>query len=157
MEERHPEPGTEANDSMAAAVASSSSEARRESWDKQPGTKRRYKVNRLKRSIDALVGKPKNNSTFQNRPDEYFAHVYVDRNLWQGVVFLAKANGVTRKQVVHQALQAGLSRLLGEAVLEINRRAASQDEDGLPPRRTPLTRELKRLAREKGLEIGDVL
>jgi hypothetical protein len=121
-------------------------------------SRRGFRTHRVKRAVRALMGMKKVNSTLQREKDgRYFGHVWLDRQLYEAVSFLARANGCTKKQLVHDALQAGLSGLLAQAILEANRQAASQAENGLPPRRTPLARELRRLAREKGLDVGDSL
>ena len=120
-----------------------------------PYSKRKYKVRRLRRSFRALVGAKKNDTTFQRRPDRYFAHVYVNRSIWGAICFLSKLNRLTRMETVHQILEAGLSRILGNAIMEDNRRVATLREQGLPPKPTHLVHEFVRWAKRMGYDVGD--
>ena len=118
-------------------------------------SKRQYNVRRLRRSFRALVGARKKDTTFHRRPDRYFAHVYVDQKTWEAVCFLSKANRLTRIETVHQILEAGLSRILGNAILESNRRVAALREQGLPAKPTHLVKEFVHWSKSKGYEFGD--
>jgi hypothetical protein len=117
--------------------------------------KHTYKVRRFRRSMKVLVGRKKRDTTFVRRPDRYFAHVYVNRRLWEAICFLSKTNRLSRMETVHQILEAGLSRILGNAILEDNRRAAALREQGLSAKPTHLVLAFVRWAKRRGYDIGD--
>jgi hypothetical protein len=117
------------------------------------GEKRKYNMHRLRRSVRALVGTKKSDTTFQRRADRYHAHVYVSRDLWEAISFLAKVNGFSKMETVHQMLEAGISRTLAEAIAESNRREAEMREHNMPPTPTQLVLELIRWAKSKGYTI----
>jgi hypothetical protein len=118
-------------------------------------SKRRYRVRRIRRSFRTLVGAKKRGTTFQRQPERYFAHVYINRRLWEGICFLSEANRLTRMETVHQILEAGLSRILGNAILENNRREAALREQGLPAKPTHMLKEFVHWAKNKGYNVGD--
>jgi hypothetical protein len=113
-------------------------------------SRQRHKVKLL---VRAVLGKENKNVTFNTQRERYYSHVYVSRRLWLAVCLLAKANGLTRMQVVDQVLEVGLSRVLGDAVLEQLRRSElSKQGRQSPP--SPIIKELKRLAKARGYNPG---
>jgi hypothetical protein len=121
-------------------------------------SRRKYNRHRVRRAVRSLIGGKRQNTTLEREKDgRYFGHVWIDKQTHEAVSFLARVNGRTKKQLVHEALQAGLSRLLGEAIMEANKRAASQAEGGVPPKRMPFMREIERMAKQKGLDVGGIL
>jgi len=121
-------------------------------------TKRSYTVHRLRRSVRALIGPKKEDTTLKREKNgSYYGHVWLDRELYQGLSFFARVNHVTLKEATRQALRAGLSRLLGDGIRESTRREAALREQGLPAKPTPLTREIKRRAKARGFHLGEDL
>ncbi len=123
---------------------------------KNPYEKHNYKKNRLKRSFQALVGTKNSNKTFQEQPDRYYAHVYVEKRLWEAISFLAKVNGLTKMETVNQLLELGISRMLGTAIAENNQAMIEMDKDERRKTRTRLIQYLIRWAKSKGYEVGDI-
>jgi hypothetical protein len=122
------------------------------------GSKRPYRVHKIRRTVRSLVGMKKVNSTLERgRDGAYAGHVWLDKQLHEAVAFLASANGCSMKQLTHTALRVGLSRLLTDAILDARRRAESQLEEGSSAKPTRFVSELKRLAKDKGIDLGDVL
>jgi hypothetical protein len=118
-------------------------------------SKRRYRVHRIRRTVRALLGPKRKNTTLEReKGTRYYGHIWLDRRLHEAVSFLARVNGCTKKEIAHKALEAGLSRLLGDAVFESTRRAAAKGEEGVSVRPTPLARELARWAKARGFTIG---
>src|SRR5512134_3497585 len=92
---------------------------------------------------------PKRNITIENHPDLYYKHVYLTKKHYDAVEFLAKANGSTIKQVVHDMLETGIARYMEERIVESNRIMREQRERGVPVRPPPFVRRLRKLARDK--------
>lgn len=125
------------------------------STNNEAGAKRKYNPHRVRRTVRVLLGKKNKRTTFNRYPNRYYSHVYIDRQLSESIAFLAKANRQSRMAVVDQVLRIGLSRILGDAIVESNRRQAAMRNEGLPPTPTPLVREFIRQARKRGVELGD--
>ncbi len=119
-----------------------------EKWHAQ--SKRPYRVHRLRRSVRALVGMKKRNTTFTRKPDRYYRHFYVDRQTWEALCLLAAATHGSRMEMGKRVLRAGLSRIVGGAIADYNRQTAAMREEGLPAKPTPLMQQLIRLARSRG-------
>jgi hypothetical protein len=120
-------------------------------------SKRGYRVHRVRRSVRALIGPKKKDTTLERQRDSrYYGHVWVSRELHQTISFLSRANKCSMKDVVEQTLKAGLSVILGNAIRESNRQDAALREQGLPAKPTPMGRELARWAKAKGFNIKDV-
>jgi hypothetical protein len=117
--------------------------------------KRGYRVHRLRRSIRALIGPRKKDTTLQREKESrYFGHVWLSRELHQTISFLARVNHCSKMSITDQAVKAGLSRILSDAIRESNRREAALREHGLLVTPTPMARELARWARLRGFDIG---
>src|SRR5512143_2529993 len=107
-------------------------------------SKRTYRVHRVRRSVRALVGMKDQNTTFARKKDQYFAHVWINAQLWGAICFLARVNRSTKMATVRQLLEAGISTVLTKAVLE----NTQMREQGMPA--TPLIRGLVKWARSEG-------
>jgi hypothetical protein len=120
-------------------------------------SKRHYRVHKLRRSVRAIIGPKKKDTTLKREKEgRYYGHIWLNRELHQTVAFLAVVNGCSRMDVAHQALKAGLSLILSNAIRENNRQDAALRQEGLPARPTPMAREIARWAKAKGFNIKDV-
>ncbi len=113
--------------------------------------KRRYTIHPVRRSVRALIGPKNRNTTFIREPDRYYAHVWINRRLWEAILFLTRVNGLSKMETARQLLEAGISKVLTDAIRE-NRQ---MQEHGRPA--TPLIRELIKWARSEGYAIDGLL
>lgn len=111
-------------------------------------------VKRARRSARVLFSAPKHNVTFENHRDRYYKQVFIDRQLWEAVDFLARVNHTSRMRVANDMMRLGIGHYFGAKIAEQNRLAASQREAGQPLRPTYFAAMLRHWAKQKGYDIG---
>ncbi len=112
------------------------------------------KVRSLIRSVMGLFVTKKPNVTFLNHKDEYFKNYFFNKKLCDGIELVAKIEGSSKKDAAELLMKAGLSSYMGDKLTEFiksERAAREQNQKVNIPR---FIREIRRLAREKGMDIS---
>jgi hypothetical protein len=120
-------------------------------------SRRGYKKHPIRRMARSLIGPKKKNVTFAKEGEgRYYGHVYLNRQNHNAVAFLARINRLTMLQVANMAIEAGVSRLLGDAILMSRMRSRSETKgssaEGSP---NALALEVARWAKTHGFELGE--
>jgi hypothetical protein len=71
-----------------------------------------------KHSISALNGMKNQPDTYQKYPDAYYKHVYISKNLYEGIELVAGMEHISKKQAARWILEAGFSSLMGKKLVE---------------------------------------
>ena len=100
-----------------------------------------------------LFAHKKSSSMYQTSPNEYYKHVYVQQNYWEAIDFIARTNNVSRKQVVHDLLQRGLSKYIGEQIRKNNLMMEEERKKGQREYPTYFMARFRYLAKQKGFYI----
>jgi len=117
-------------------------------------SKRTYTVHRVRRTVRALLGPKKKDTTLEREKDAaYFGHIWVDKETYETLRFLAQVNHMNLKETLRQVVRVGLSQIFSQEIMESNRQEAAMREQGLPPGPTPFVRELIKWARSAGYDI----
>jgi hypothetical protein len=98
----------------------------------------------------ALFGTKKQLSTYQRHPDEYYKLIWLDKKMFDGVVWVARFERVSKKKAARMLLERGFSRWLGEKIKED--RALRELES--KPHLTRFILQFRRFAREHGMDIS---
>jgi len=104
----------------------------------------------LTRSIMSLFGTKKQLSTYQRHPDTYYKHIYFDKGMYDGIVWVARFEKVSKKKAARLLIERGFSSWLGEKIKE--ELAIKKLEDN--PHLTRFVIELRRFAKEHGMDIS---
>ena len=101
-----------------------------------------------------LFGANKPNVTRLNHKDEYYKNYYFPKNLCDGIEFIAKVECSSKKATADKLMRLGMSSWMGAKVGEhiaLEKEAREQNQ------RMKITRfvlELRKLARERGMDIS---
>ena len=112
--------------------------------------RRRFTVRRVTRSIRSFFISPKTNITQERHPERYYKRVWVDQKHYEALVFLAKVNHETQKQMLHEVLERGISDYLAEKIQENNRLEREAREKGQVARATYFIIMLRHWLKSKG-------
>jgi hypothetical protein len=102
----------------------------------------------------SLFGANKTNVTFLNHKDEYYKAYWFNKKLCDGVELIAAIEHTSKKQAAELLIKAGISSYMGEKITQYikdERAARELDQKVKIPR---LVLELRRLARERGMDIS---
>lgn len=111
-------------------------------------------VRSLTLSIIGLFVTKKPNVTRLNHKNEYHKNYYFPQNLCDGVELIAAIERITKKQAAEVLMKAGISSYIGDKLAQYikgERAARELDQKVKIPR---LVLELRRLARERGMDIS---
>ena len=112
------------------------------------------KLRGVARRVKGLFRAPKTNVTIKEHPELYHRHVWLEKPDYEVVDFLAKEHGLSKKQALHDLLDLGMGRYIGELVAQQNRQVIEHRARGEPARPTYFTIKLRQWARQKGYEIS---
>jgi len=102
----------------------------------------------------ALFGLSKPNITLKNYKEFYFKHYYFPKNLCEGIDFVAAIERTSKKRAAEMIMARGFSAYMGDKVTEeikLNTVARERNEEA---KRTRFAFILRKVAREKGMDIS---
>lgn len=79
------------------------------------------RARRVTRSMKGLFRAPKTNVTIQKHPELYYKQMWLTRPHYEAIEFLAKINGTSKKQTVHEMLGLGIGHFMAAAIREQDR------------------------------------
>jgi hypothetical protein len=110
------------------------------------------KPKRFLGTLRALIGIDKNLNTYKTAPDTYYRQVFLSKENYQGVEFLAKIARTSRVRVANELIKRGLSSLygaiLGEEIRDDIEKREHHDDLKL------FIYRLRRYARSQGYDIN---
>lgn len=86
----------------------------------------RKRARRVARSVKGLLRAPKANVTIQGHPELYYKQMWLARPHYESIEFLAKTNGTSIKQTVHEMLGLGIGHYLAAGIREQDRRLSGR-------------------------------
>ena len=101
-----------------------------------------------------LFGAKKPNVTRLNHKDEYYKNYYFAKNLCDGIEFIAKIERTSKKRTAELLMKAGLSSYMGDKISEYIHSEHIAKEQNQKAKITRFVLELRKLAREHGMDIS---
>jgi predicted DNA-binding transcriptional regulator YafY len=102
----------------------------------------------------SLFGANKPNVTRVNCKDQYYKNYYFPKNLCMGVELVAAIERVTKKQAAELLMKVGLSSYMGEKLTEYTKNEQAAREQKQKMKMTRFVLDLRKLARERGMNIS---
>ena len=112
--------------------------------------KHALKPRSLTRSLMGLFVTKKGVNPHILYPESYYRRVYFDKQMFDGIELVAKIERMTKKKAIRSIFERGFSSYMGEklktelAVRELERK----------PRATRFILELRRFAKQRGMDIS---
>ena len=103
--------------------------------------------------VSLFIGK-KPNMTFLNRKDEYYKAYWVNKNMSNGIELVAKIEQLSKKDTAQYLLERGFSSYMGEKVAEFIEQEKAAKELNQKVQLTRFIRELRKFAKERGMDIS---
>ena len=103
--------------------------------------------------LRALFGPNKPLSNYKRHPDDYFAHVYIDKGFNKAIDYLAFEARKSKKAMVHELLGISMTKYISGKIAEYNRQVIAAREEGHDPQVSRFIRMLRRWVKDQG---GDV-
>jgi hypothetical protein len=115
--------------------------------------KKRNKSRGLASIKKVFTHKKRYKTNKQRYPDDYFAAVYINKSVYNGVKIVAESEGLSKKAAVDKLLRLALSKYLGETLKEhlILNKVNQLLAPGIP--KIPVSRAVKTL-RKYAVEAG---
>jgi hypothetical protein len=101
----------------------------------------------------ALFGTKKGVNPHTRYPDAYYGRVFFDKRMFEGIEWVARIERLSKKKAARLLIERGFSSYIGEkmkielAIRELERK----------PKLTRFVLELRRLAKERGMDISKFL
>jgi hypothetical protein len=118
--------------------------------------RRQSKPQSLVRSIKGLFGTNKSVNPRKLYPDAYYKQVFLSRPVFTGMEHLAKVFETSKVRTTNKIMEAGISSLLGEAIVADARAAIAAAEAGKRYWHNRAIRELRKWAEENGYDLSDI-
>ncbi|MCJ7744164.1 MAG: hypothetical protein MUO99_06345, partial [Dehalococcoidales bacterium] len=83
-------------------------------------------------------------------PDTYYKHIYFDKGMYDGIVWVARFEKVSKKKAARLLIERGFSSYMGEKIKEELAIKKLESE----PHLTRFVIELRRFAKEHGMDIS---
>ena len=103
-------------------------------------------------TIRTIIGREKPPSTRKRAPDAYYRQIYLSKENYNGVEFLAKATKTSRVRMANELIRRGLrsfyGEVLGEEIRDNIEKRAHRDDLSL------FLYRLKKYARSQGYDIS---
>jgi hypothetical protein len=90
-------------------------------------------------------------------PEEYFGHIYFNKKMIEGIEWLAKANGATKKEFANYIMERGLSSFCGEQIELYNRATIANRQASLPIKTKRTIAVIRRMAKEQGYHVDQLI
>lgn len=112
--------------------------------------KRPSRSRSLTRSLMALFAPKQGVNIHQLYPDQYYKNVWLDKKMFDGVAWVAKFEGVSKKKATRMLLERGFSRWFNEKIKED--RALRELES--KPHLTRFILQFRKFAKEHDMDIS---
>jgi len=76
--------------------------------------------------MKSIFRTPKTNVTIEKHPELYFKQMWLDKQQYEAIEFLAKVNGVSKKQMLHEMLGLGIGLYVAGGAGEETRETYSE-------------------------------
>jgi hypothetical protein len=87
-------------------------------------------------------------------PVTYYRHIYFDQQMFDGIELVGKIEKLSKKKAARLIMERGFSSYMGEKVGEAIKRELAARELAEKPHLTRFVLELRRFARERGMDIS---
>ena len=119
--------------------------------------KNTFKPRSLTRSLKAIFGTKKRPSTHQRLPDAYYKNVWFSKNMYEGIELVARIEKISNKKAAHLLIEDGFRKYIGQKMREAVRTEIAVDELRQKPHLTRFVLELRKSAKERGMDIKKVI
>jgi hypothetical protein len=102
----------------------------------------------------ALFGTKKGVNPHTRYPDAYYGRVFFDKPMFDGIKLVAKIERTTKKKAARLLLEEGFKNYIGEKLKEAIKVEIAVDELRRKPRATRFILELRRFAKQRGMDIS---
>lgn len=115
------------------------------------------RVRALTRSVLGLFKDPIVNVTFKNHRDDYYKAYWFRKNICEGIELTATINRETLKNTAEMLMERGLASFIGEKLGDYIKSDEVAEKLEQKTARNRFIIELKRYARDKGMDISKFL
>jgi hypothetical protein len=102
----------------------------------------------------SLFGTKKGVNPRKRYPDDYYKPIWFDKRMYDGVVWVARFEKVSKKKAARLLIERGFSKWMGEKFREEHKIQTEVRELQQKVKLTRFVRELRRFAREHGMDIS---
>ena len=112
-----------------------------------------FNARTVRQGIKTFFAPPKRNITCERYPEKYYRHVWLDKKHYEAMVFLAKVNHITRKQMTHELMERAISDYLSDKILGNNKRVAAERAQGQQRRPSYFIVQFRHWLKAKGKNV----
>ena len=102
----------------------------------------------------ALLVPKKQVSAHTRYPDAYYKSIYFDKQMFDGIELVAKVERVTKKKAARLLMEEGIRSYAGKNLHEYIKDDIADNRFRQRRAITPFIRELRRFAKERGIDIS---
>jgi hypothetical protein len=102
----------------------------------------------------ALFAPKKEGNAHKRFPDAYYKQVYFDKAMFDGIELVGKIEKLSKKKAARLIMERGFSSYMGEKVGEAIKRELAARQLNEEPELTRFVLELRRFAKERGMDIS---
>jgi hypothetical protein len=113
-----------------------------------------FKPRSLTRSIMSLFGTKKGVNPHTLYPDRYYRRVFLDKQMFDGIQLVARMEKLSDRKAARLLLEKGFSKWMGEKFKEEHKIQTAARELQQKVKLTRFILELRRFARERGMDIS---
>jgi hypothetical protein len=108
-------------------------------------------------SLMALFGTKKGVNAHTRYPDAYYGRIFFDKRMFDGIELVAKIERTSKKKAARQLIERGFSIYMGEKVKEAIQNELAARELRQKPHLTRFVLELRKFAKERGMDISKLI
>jgi hypothetical protein len=113
-----------------------------------------FKSHSLRGSIKRLFANKATINAHKLYPDAYFARVYLSKTNFKMVEFIAQCFKTSKIRMTNELIERGVRNFYGEAIGKHIQNEVNARETGQHVQTEQIIRELRKLARQKGMNIS---
>ena len=111
----------------------------------------------LTRTLRALIGTKKGTNPHKRYPDAYYGRIAFDKTMFQGIELVAKIERLSKKKAARLLIEKGFSSYMGKKLSTYVEDERTARELNQKPEFTRFVLELRKLARERGMDISQLI
>jgi len=119
--------------------------------------KHTFELRSLTRSLMALFGTKQGVNPHTWYPDAYYGRVAFDKPMFQGIELVAKIERTNKKKAARLLIERGLSNYMGEKLKIAIENELAARELNQKPHLTRFVLELRKFAKERGMDIKKII
>ena len=111
----------------------------------------------LTRSLMALFGTKEGVNPHTRYPDAYYKPIWFDKRMFDGIEWVARIERVSKKKAARLLIEEGFRKYIGNKLHEAIQVEIAVDELRRKPKLTRFVLGLRKLARDRGMDISQFI